>query len=385
MLLRVIFILIILLVGCEKSYSLPINFTIIHSSNVWGETEPCGWPKNPLGGLARKASIIDEETLKGNPVIVLDSGDLFFSKSTLYADKDNIDEAKIRAEIIVNCNNEMNHSAFSPGSRDFALGLAYLKKLKDQSNFNFTSCNLFHQNTSDRIFDSYAIENINGFKVGYIGAASSFQKDSILVKEPINEIKKIYNEISDKTDYIIVLFNGTASDLKRLDKSNIDIDLILRSKGSSRASEHGGAENILTYEAGNKGKYLNKIELSLTEINSEIVDLDLERKKVRQSTKHLKNKKKGDSNANLDELYKDNPKILNVINNHREIIKASNERLDSAKNTIKSHKIGLNTKIDSKPEILLIVDSGMSKIVKGPPQEDHKGRKPDDPHHGHDH
>ena len=42
MLLRIIYILIILLVGCNKSYSLPIDFTIIHSSSVWGETEPCG-------------------------------------------------------------------------------------------------------------------------------------------------------------------------------------------------------------------------------------------------------------------------------------------------------------------------------------------------------
>jgi len=279
----------------------------------------------------------------------------------------------------------MDYSAFSPGVRDFALGLSYLKKLNDQSNFNFISCNLFHQSTSNRIFDSYAIENINGFKVGYIGAASSFLKDSILVKEPINEIKKIYNEISDKTDYIIVLFNGTTSDLIRLDKSNIDIDLILRSKGSSRASEHGGTANILTYEAGNKGKYLNKIEVSLTEINSEIVDLDLERKKIRQSTKHLKNKKKGDSNANLDELYKDNPKILDLINNHREIIIASNERLDSAKNTIKLHKIGLNTKIDSKLEILLIVDSGMSKIIKGPPLAKPLNKNLQDDHKGHNH
>ena len=169
-----------------------------------------------MGGLARKASIIDEETLKGNSVIVLDSGDLFFSKSTLYADKDNIDEAKIRAEIIVNCNNEMDHSAFSPGSRDFALGLAYLKKLKDQSNFNFTSCNLFHQNTSDRIFDSYAIEDINGFKVGYIGAASSFQKDSILVKEPINEIKKIDpSEVAG-----IKLFLGSSTGKMLIDNLN---------------------------------------------------------------------------------------------------------------------------------------------------------------------
>jgi hypothetical protein len=159
----------------------------------------------------------------------------------------------------------------------------------------------------------------------------------------------------------------------------MDIDLILRSKGSSRASENGGDKNILTYEAGNKGKYLNKIEVSLTEINSKIVDLDLERKKIKQSTKHLKNKKKGDSNANLDELYKDNPNVLDIINNHRAIIKASSQKLDNAKNTIKSTKVGLNTKIDSKPEILLIVDSGMSKIVKGPP-----GKKPNS-HEGHNH
>ena len=68
-------------------------------------------------------------------------------------------------------------------------------------------------------------------------------------------------------------------------ESNMDIDLILRSKGSSRASENGGGKNILTYEAGNKGKYLNKIEVSLTENNSKIVDLDLERKNIKQSSK----------------------------------------------------------------------------------------------------
>ena len=37
-----ILLLSILIVGCEKSYSKPIEFLIINSSNVWGETEPCG-------------------------------------------------------------------------------------------------------------------------------------------------------------------------------------------------------------------------------------------------------------------------------------------------------------------------------------------------------
>ena len=170
MFLRVIYLLIVLLAGCNQSYSLPMDFTIIHSSSVWGETEPCGWPKNPLGGLARKASIIDNERLNDKPVIVVDSGDLFFSKSTLYPDKDNIDAAKIRSKIITDCNNLMNYTAFNPGSRDFALGLSYLKKIENQSNFNFISCNLFNSNTKKRIFDSHLIEDYNGFKIGYIGA-----------------------------------------------------------------------------------------------------------------------------------------------------------------------------------------------------------------------
>ena len=338
-----------------------------------------------MGGLARKASIIDKERLKESPVIVVDSGDLFFSKSILSFDKDNLEESIIRSKIIVDCNNQMGYSAFTPGTRDFALGLSYLKKIENQSNFSFVSCNLYESTSKERIFESYVIEDYNGFKIGYIGAASSFQKDSILVREPVTEVKEVYNQISKKTDYVIVLFNGTKSDLDRLNKSDIGFDLILRSGGSSRASENGGSGKSPIYESGNKGKYLNKIEVSITDINSDVIDLDLYEKKVKQSTKHLKNKKLGDSNANLDEIYKDKPKILDTINTHRGIIEASNKKINNAKNTIKTNKVALNTKVDSKAEILVIVDSGMARIPKGPTIKDDKGRSPNDPHHGHSH
>ena len=45
----------------------------------------------------------------------------------------------------------------------------------------------------------------------------------------------------------------------------------------------------------------------------------------------------------------------------------------------------LNDKVGSKPRILLVVDEGMSKISKGPPIKDEKGRLPGDAHHGHNH
>ena len=64
-----------------SSQFIPVDFSIIHSSNIRGETEPCGWPKNPLGGLARKASIIDNENADSLDVLFFDTGDLFFITS----------------------------------------------------------------------------------------------------------------------------------------------------------------------------------------------------------------------------------------------------------------------------------------------------------------
>ena len=56
---------------------------IIATSNVIGETDPCGWKKKPLGGLARKATIIDEVKSEGFIPIIVDAGNLFFKNNEL--------------------------------------------------------------------------------------------------------------------------------------------------------------------------------------------------------------------------------------------------------------------------------------------------------------
>ena len=59
------------------------SVSLIVTTNVHGEVDPCGWPKKPLGGLARKATIIDELKEKGKVPIILDAGNLFFKKKAL--------------------------------------------------------------------------------------------------------------------------------------------------------------------------------------------------------------------------------------------------------------------------------------------------------------
>ena len=57
----------------------------------------------------------------------------------------------------------------------------------------------------------------------------------------------------------------------------------------------------------------------------------------------------------------------------------------NAKNTLNTKKIALDTKVDSKADILFIVDEGMARIPKGPEMNDHRGRAPGHPHYGHNH
>ena len=58
----------------------PNSITIIGTTNVLGEIDPCGWKKKPLGGLARKATVIKNLINDNEDPIIVDAGDLFLRK-----------------------------------------------------------------------------------------------------------------------------------------------------------------------------------------------------------------------------------------------------------------------------------------------------------------
>ena len=155
---------------------------IVSTANVHGETDPCGWKKKPLGGLARKASVIDELRSDGFDVVVLDAGNLLFKKETL--DPGSPTEiAKLTGEIIINSFNKIGCKAFSPGSKDFAAGLAFVQEMQNLANFPFISANIFDIN-GDRIFDPYTIIEIDGLSLGIVGLASTFNHPELYIKNP---------------------------------------------------------------------------------------------------------------------------------------------------------------------------------------------------------
>ena len=179
---------------------------IVSTANVHGETDPCGWKKKPLGGLARKATVIDELRSEGFDVVILDAGNLLFKKETLDPGIPT-ETAKIQAKTIVDAFNVIGCDAFSPGSKDFAAGLNFVQQMQMLANFPFISANIQDLN-GNRLFDPYVIIDVEGISVGIIGLASNFIHSEVHVNNPRNALAKVLNEVNALADVVILLFDS---------------------------------------------------------------------------------------------------------------------------------------------------------------------------------
>ena len=304
--------------------------TIIGTTNVHGEIDPCGWKKKPLGGLARKATVLQNLIDDNEHPIVLDAGDLYFKKENLDPGI-TLDAAKMNADIITKSFNVMGCDGFSPGSKDFAAGLDFLMEQYENADFKFISSNITGLDNK-LLFDPYAIIKRKNFKIGVVGLSSSFDSNEVIVLDPISTLGSVIGEIENKVDLVILLFNATQQDLTKLYKKNYNIDMILSSKGRTRSSD--GGSKIPTYIAGDRGKILYKFKFNLVDNELPIVDLAWCENTVNRVTDRLDKMKQGDVNANLYTLYKDDKKTLNRIISYETQLDKANQLLVNAINTL---------------------------------------------------
>ena len=335
-----------------------------------------------MGGLARKATIIEDLIKNGDKPLILDAGDLFFKN----ADIDPgiaIDVAKINAEIINESFNVMGCDGFSPGSKDFAAGLDFLISQYENAKFPYLSCNIAGLN-NELLFNPYVIKSINNKKIGIIGLASKFENEELIVLNPIESLKNIIDEVKSQSDFIILLFNSSQQDLSKLYTYDLDIDLIISSKGRTRSSD--GGSKIPTFIAGDRGKIVYKFDLNLVDNELPLVDIAWCENTITRVTDRLDKMKQGDVNANLQSLYKNDKSTLNKISKYESQIDNAHQLLENAINILEFEKIELGKTVFDRTDILKIVDRGKQKIFEmGGPLLDDKGRLPEDPHHGHSH
>ena len=337
-----------------------------------------------MGGLARKATIIDNLRAEGFDVLILDAGNLLFKKETIGPGTPT-ETGKMTAEIIVNAYNQIGCHSFSPGSKDFAAGLAFVKEMQMLAKFPFISANI-HDSNGNRLFDPYLIEVVEGISIGIIGLASSFIHSDVYIQDPMEALEEIVNEVDSQSDILILMFDSVEADHSKLQASGYPIDLVIRSKSKTR-SRDGGNKDIPAYSCGDRGKYLYQFDITVSDPHKNYIDLAVYENQISRAEKQLNKMKQGSPVINLRNLYKDDPQSLKQIETYESQIESAKSAMQGNQNIIRMRQHELSKTVTDRPDVLQIVEAGKSKIVQVHGPQPAPGTPPgkDQKHIGHDH
>ena len=317
-----------------------------------------------MGGLPRKVTYINELKSEGKDPIMLDAGDLLFDNAGIPDYK--LASAKYGAKMMLKGLEKIGYSAINVGSFDLALGVDYLKTLGDSSSIPLLSANLVNDHTGQPVFKPYIIVKRNGLRVGIVGLIQRVfgKMPGYRIKDMESTGRDVIKEIQPKTDVIVVLANVDQRDNKKLVDALPDADYIFVSRTSlrSRPGGHQSENGPLLYSASIEGKYVCDVELSIANLDSPIVDVSGFQTTLENSQKRLDRLQKKDPKKPLEEIYKDQPRVLKMIKNSREQIEIAKSKLPTAVNKSTFKLVGLGKEIKDDPEMLDYINKVIAKV-----------------------
>jgi 5'-nucleotidase len=140
------------------------HLTILHTNDVHSYIDPfpANHPKNPnMGGVARRAALIEQIRKENSNVLLLDAGDIF--QGTPYFNY-------FGGEIEFKLMSMMKYDVATLGNHDFDNGIDGLFAQLPNASFSFVNANYdFKKTILDSHIKPYKILNKNGIKVGIFG------------------------------------------------------------------------------------------------------------------------------------------------------------------------------------------------------------------------
>lgn len=180
------------------------HITILHTNDVHSYIDPfpANHPKNPnMGGVARRAALI-ETIRKENPnVLLLDAGDIF--QGTPYFNY-------YGGELEFKLMSMMKYDVVTIGNHDFDNGIEGLLAQMPHAKFDFVSNYGFKNTVLDGHIQPYKIVNVDGVKIGVFGLGVALE--GLVDKK--NSKETVYNDpIESATDMSRILKHEHKCDL----------------------------------------------------------------------------------------------------------------------------------------------------------------------------
>jgi 2',3'-cyclic-nucleotide 2'-phosphodiesterase (5'-nucleotidase family) len=246
------------------------ELALLYSSNMQGHATPCDCVR-PLGGLARRATVIAQARGQADALLIVDAGDLFEGPG----------DAR-RARAFAAAVGKAGLDAFTPGERDLALGVPFLQKLAAAHQLPILSSNL-DDAAGKPLFGGARVVRAGGVPVGIFGVsapptpadADRWRAAGIRVRPPEEAARAAIAALRQAGASIVVgLFHvGAPAQARRLvaGLAGLDWAVLGHSALNLDSPEKAGSARLL--EAFAEGKSLGRLDLHVIDGSSSFADV----------------------------------------------------------------------------------------------------------------
>ncbi len=263
----ILLITLVLVANCRCIQSIqtplaaPDDVAVVFTSSMQGYVEPCGCTSEPLGGLARMASKIDEiKKTFLNRVIFIDAGNLLFESATKPPQADLcVDE--VRTDLLIAALSNMGLVATVMGPFDQGRGLPFYRSLLTKHRITELNVAPDVLAVSPLIKPGIIIRQ-GEINIGFTAFRLEAGKETTFVRHLIE--KEAHRLKTQGAQAVVVIAQTSLLHAQEVltDLHNIDIAIIGQNPGEKPMIPiKAGGSGPWMVAAGQQGQYLGVLEL----------------------------------------------------------------------------------------------------------------------------
>jgi len=248
-----IFCLAVSVSAQEKIDRFDKSLLILHTNDIHDHLRP---DYDGVGGIPYVSGFVREIRSQRNDVLVLDAGDI--------AEKGDLVARKTGSELTFEALSRVGYHAWTPGNHDHDFGIEALHKFEEISGIDLLCINLLKEDGSPE-FNPSNIFNINGVKVGVIGAIRPRNALSLDWDDTALAMSQEAERLKEETDLIVALVHISVRQSEFISKIATEIDVFI--SGHSHEALHEikkvSETGAIIVQAGSYGDYVGWLELSI--------------------------------------------------------------------------------------------------------------------------
>ncbi|TCP24795.1 2',3'-cyclic-nucleotide 2'-phosphodiesterase (5'-nucleotidase family) [Tenacibaculum skagerrakense] len=328
------------IISCKSKADKDVTFTIVQLNDVY-EISPI--QGNKYGGMAR-VETVHKELLKENPNTMLVLAGDFLNPSLLGTIK--VNGERVRGKQMVEVMNAMNFELVAFGNHEFDLSYEHLQNRLNESKFEWICSNVYHNVNGENesfvkvvdgktkhINQTFIKEFTVGsetIKVGFISVCiPSNPRSYVTYTDMFEEAKRTYEELKDKTDFVLGLTHVKVEDDIKIAEMLPNIPLIMGGHEHTNKYEKAGNSIISKADANAKTVYIHRFKYNTT---TKKIDFNSELKTIDESIPA--DKEVGEVVSKWENIL--NTQIKEVIPNPNEIVFTTETPLDARDTQIRS-------------------------------------------------